>query len=183
MDEQTRVMVLQTYAPTWSPSVDTTSPIVERLLVATFLACALCSAPNAFAADAPLQLKQDGFDAERSAVRSVLGSDVGTIEASNGQKAAIFVARTDLDGDSTDEIVARVVHGGYCGSGGCLMLVLRRDAAGAWHTISETTAVEITVASEQTRGFHDLIVKDGHEQVHRLAWDGERYSGARPPAR
>ena len=77
-----------------------------------------------------------------------------------------------------DEIVARVVHGGYCGSGGCLMMILRRDPAGAWHTISETTAVEITVASGQTHGFHDLIVKDGHDQLHRLAWDGARYSGA-----
>jgi hypothetical protein len=157
--------------------------VARRIFISTFLACALCLAPNSLAADAPLQLKQDGFDAERSAVRSLLGSDLGTIESSNGRKAEIFVAKTDLDGDHADEIVARVVHGGYCGSGGCLMLILRRDPAGVWHTISETTAVDVTVASDQTRGFHDLIVKDGHDQVRRLAWDGERYSGDSAPAR
>jgi hypothetical protein len=176
--------------------VDTKSPIDQQprsvsiislarraLVVSGFPAFAFCFAIDCLAADAPLQLKQDGFDAERDAVRSLLGSDLGTIESSNGQKAEIFVARADLDGDHADEIVARVVHGGYCGSGGCLMLVLRRDSAGAWHTISETTAVDVTVSSDQTRGFHDLIVKDGHDQVHRLAWDGERYSGASASAR
>jgi hypothetical protein len=138
----------------------------------------LVLAVDCLASDAPLHLTQDRFDDERTAVRALLGGDLTTIESSNGRKAEIFIAKTDLDGDGADEIVARVVHGGYCGSGGCLMVVLRRNPSGAWQSISESTAVEIAVSSERTRGFSDLIVKDGHEQVHRLAWDGDRYSGA-----
>jgi hypothetical protein len=136
----------------------------------------LCTTSHAFASDATLQLRRDGFDEERKAIRSLLGKDLDVIEASNAQQAEIFVGKTDLDGDGVKEAVARVVHGGYCGSGGCLMLVLRRDPDGAWHVISESTAVEIAVSSSQTRGFHDLTIKDGHDQVYRLAWNGERYS-------
>jgi hypothetical protein len=143
----------------------------------------LCSAIDSPASDLSLELKQTGFDNERSAIRSLLGKDLEIIESSSGRNADIFVATTDLDGDSTEEIVARVVHGGYCGSGGCQMVILRRDADGAWRSILESTAVEIAVSSRQTRGFRDLTVRDGHDQVHRLAWNGTQYVGNTEPSR
>ena len=141
----------------------------SRLTVAEML--------DAFASSTPLELKQNGFDDEEAAIRSLLGKDLEVIESASGRKAEIFVATADLDGDGTNEIVARVVHGGYCGSGGCQLLVLRRGADGAWRPILESTAVEITVSSQQTKGFRNLSVRDGHDQVRRLAWNGTHYVG------
>lgn len=160
--------------------MDTKSPTDRRFAILGLLAVALCST---IASGTPLELKQIGFDGERAAVRSLLGKDLEVIESSSGRKADIFVATTDLDGDGTEEIVARVVHGGYCGSGGCQLLILRRDADGAWRPVLETTAVEITVAGEQTRGFRDLTIRDGHDQLRGLAWNGTRYIGNDVPPR
>jgi hypothetical protein len=171
-----------TCAATWSFSVDTKSHTDRRLAILGLLAVALCSTTG-FASGKPLDLKQSGFDDERAAVRSLLGKDLEVIESSSGRRADIFVATTDLDGDGMQEIVARVVHGGYCGSGGCQLLVLRRDADGAWRPVLETTAVEITVASQQTRGFRDLTIRDGHDQLRGLAWNGTQYVGNDVPPR
>ncbi len=155
----------------------------RSLVACAFFAGVLGVAIDCLGSDPPLSLKQDGFDAERRVVRSLLGKDLDTIEESSGRKAEILIGATDLDGDAANEIVARVVHGGYCGSGGCLMIVLRRDPAGTWRSIFETTAEEIAVSSQRTLGFHDLSVRDGHDQVHRLTWNGTQYSGESVPTR
>ena len=67
--------------------------------------------------------------------------------------------RVDLNGDGTPEVLLRIDSRATCGSGGCLLLVLQKTAAG-YGEVSRTTLTwaPIVVSEHRTRGWNDLIL-------------------------
>jgi hypothetical protein len=89
-------------------------------------------------------------------------------------------AETDLNGDGRAEIVVYVTDPGYCGSGGCLTLVLEPD--GRTYRIVMRATVSwppIRVLSTRSHGWRDLgvMVAGGgiHQHEARMRFDGRRY--------
>jgi hypothetical protein len=88
-----------------------------------------------------------------------------------------------LHGDDRTQWIVYLSGGGWCGSGGCTMLVLEPTAT-SFHTIAYTTITwpPIRVLDTQTHGWHDLGVLvagggilNGYEA--RLRFSGRRYPG------
>jgi hypothetical protein len=95
----------------------------------------------------------------------------------------------DLDGDDEEETIVYLTGGGWCGSGGCTLLVL--EAIGSsYSVIGRTTIVHMPIRVLQTRtnGWRDLGVwvagggRPGYEAV--LPFDGRTYASnpSVPPA-
>lgn len=75
--------------------------------------------------------------------------------------APVTVAWKDLNGDGQAEAVA-YLSGGWCGSGGCTLLVLEFDCAGfIVRSRTTITRLPIAVAKSATRGWSDLVVTVG----------------------
>lgn len=100
-----------------------------------------------------------------------------------------YVARSHGEGDDALTLVY-LVGPEYCGSGGCNLLILRREA-GIYTVLGETTVTNapIRVLSTRTHGLPDIGVHvrgggvtEGYEA--RLAFDGARYPSnpTAPPA-
>lgn len=68
-------------------------------------------------------------------VRDMLGEALNTLEQINKRQAQIEIQAADLDDNGSREILARVVHSGYCGSAGCRILVLTEAGEGRWSTL------------------------------------------------
>ncbi|MCT2398227.1 hypothetical protein [Novosphingobium mangrovi (ex Huang et al. 2023)] len=89
-------------------------------------------------------------------------------------------AETDLDGDGTPEVLAYVGGPMMCGTGGCNLVVLRRDGA-QLRKVSELSVVQLPVGvlESKSNGWHDLAVTiaGGGVVAHtvRLAFDGKGY--------
>lgn len=99
----------------------------------------------------------------------------GTLGVSRYQSA-----RTDLDGDGTDEILLLATAPEWCGSGGCTLFVLAAGDSGL-RVVSRTTITNppIRVLPTATNGWHDLAVVvqggGGEAQTMRLAFNGNAY--------
>ena len=98
-------------------------------------------------------------------------------EGKNTEYAAAF---TDLRDNGTKEAVVYLWSNGWCGTGGCTMLVLA-PKAGSYSLISKTPIVRlpIRVLTTKTNGWHDLgvIVGGGGIAAYeaRLPFDGSSY--------
>jgi hypothetical protein len=102
-----------------------------------------------------------------------------------------LAAETDLNGDGQDEVVVHVTSRDYCGSGGCVTLVLQRTGQG-YRTVmrASVTRPPIRVLETRHQGWKDIGVTisgggagPAYEAV--LAFDGRRYPSnpTTPPAR
>lgn len=100
------------------------------------------------------------------------------------------IGLVDLNGDSSAEGLVYVVGAGWCGSGGCPLYILRRNAS-RWQLLNSVTIVNppVRVLATKSRGWNDLAVRvrgggimPGYEAV--LRFDGRRYPGnpSVPPA-
>jgi hypothetical protein len=87
----------------------------------------------------------------------------------------------DLNGDGQDEAIVYVNDRRYCGSGGCLLLVLKRGGT-SFKIVGRTTITwpPIKVLEHQTHGWRDIAVQvhgggiaPGYEAV--LSFDGDHY--------
>ncbi|HXJ16176.1 MAG TPA: hypothetical protein VNM68_03160 [Candidatus Polarisedimenticolia bacterium] len=99
-------------------------------------------------------------------------------------------ALVDLNGNETDEVIVYLTGDYWCGSGGCLILILEPDGA----TYKVNTRIlaarpPIRVLATKSHGWHDIAVMVGgggilHAYEARLSFDGESYpiSPANPPA-
>jgi hypothetical protein len=94
----------------------------------------------------------------------------------------------DLNGDGQNEAIIYVNDRQFCGTGGCLLLVLRRDGP-SFRVVGRTTITwpPIRVLNQRTNGWQDITVQVhgggktlGYEAV--LKFDGRRYPSI-PPAR
>lgn len=101
-----------------------------------------------------------------------------------------LVTFRDLNNDGKEEAVAYVVGTDWCGSGGCVTLVLKRNGV-SWKVVADivTTKLPIRVLADTSHGWHSLGVwvqgggvNPGHEV--KLKFDGKTYpSGPSiPPA-
>jgi hypothetical protein len=68
-------------------------------------------------------------------------------------------ALIDLNDDGVPDAVVLITDKNYCGSGGCMMLVLRGEA-GAFHLVSTSTITRkpVLVLPEIRNGWHTLVV-------------------------
>lgn len=99
-------------------------------------------------------------------------------------------ALVDLDGDRRDEAVVRILGPGYCGTGGCGLLILARQGE-SWRVVTDLAIAHapIRVLATRSRGWRDLGVIvagggviPGYEA--RLRFDGTSYpdNPSVPPA-
>ena len=102
-----------------------------------------------------------------------------------------LAAETDLNGDGQDEVVVHVTSRDYCGSGGCVTLVLQRAGQG-YRTVmrASVTRPPIRVLETRHQGWKDIGVTvsgggAGPAYEAALAFDGRRYPSnpTTPPAR
>lgn len=91
-------------------------------------------------------------------------------------------AETDLDGDGTDEVVAYVGGPLMCGTGGCNLVVLKRDGDG-FRQVGDLSVVQLPVGvlATKTNGWRDLSVSvSGGGRpggIMRVPFDGKAYAG------
>ena len=136
-----------------------------------------------------------------------LSTDAGASEAAGAGPAALqahinqtlqsptdvpfLAAETDLNGDGQDEVVVHVTSCDYCGSGGCVTLVLQRTGQG-YRTMmrASVTRPPIRVLETRHQGWKDIGVMvsgggAGPAYEAALAFDGRRYPSnpTTPPAR
>jgi len=108
-----------------------------------------------------------------------------------GKETQYAVAFKDLNGDGVDEAIVYLMGGGWCGSGGCTTLVLKKEGD-SWATVSRITITRppIRVLTSVSKGWHDLGVwvqgegtQPGYEA--ELVFDGKSYprNPTTPPAR
>lgn len=117
----------------------------------------------------------------RSAVKRYLQSPpLSNFEATSYLLA--FVRLNDRAGDSKPEAVVLLTGSGWCGTGGCTLLVLTPQGSG-YTVISRTPAIRlpVRVLESESRGWHDLSVWTqgggilrGYEEIVRF--DGESYA-------
>lgn len=87
---------------------------------------------------------------------------------------------SDLDADGNDELIVYAYGPVACGSGGCSLLVFKRDASGL-HAVTKTTVTQepIRMLTTITNGWRDLSVGVGgggaESRQVRLQYDGKSY--------
>jgi hypothetical protein len=102
-----------------------------------------------------------------------------------------FDAFVDLNGDGKKEAVVYLMGREWCGSGGCITLILARDRV-SWKIVGHITITRppIRVLSSTSHGWHDIGVwvqgggiLPGYEAA--ISFDGKTYPGnpSVPPAR
>ncbi len=125
-----------------------------------------------------------------------VGSDLRNIQSKDREDIRVFLTKTlfkqqqpssfsfqsiDLNGDGSNEVVVYVSGKEWCGSGGCLLLVLKRTRT-TFTFVGRTTITwpPIRVLDHKTNGWRDITVRvqgggiiPGYEAV--LAFDGKHY--------
>jgi hypothetical protein len=100
-------------------------------------------------------------------------------------------ALVDLKGDGTREVIVYVSGRGWCGSGGCIMLILALEGA-SYRVVTRTTITRlpIRILNTKSNGWHDISVvvagggiQPAYEAI--LPFDGKTYPSnpSVPPAR
>ena len=95
----------------------------------------------------------------------------------------------DLDGDGQPEVLAYVSGEGWCSSGGCSLVVLKRDGTDFTEVVRTTnTRLPLGVLDTESRGWPDLWVSTaGSDELSGrriLKFDGTSYPAdpTKPPA-
>ena len=94
-----------------------------------------------------------------------------------------FDAFVDLNGDGKKEAIVYLMGDGWCGSGGCTMLVLASEAT-SFKVVTEITISRppIRVLSSTSHGWHNIsvwVAGGGIEPAYEaeLRFDGKTYPG------
>lgn len=92
-------------------------------------------------------------------------------------------AFTDLDDDGVSEAIVYLIGQSWCGSGGCAVLVLKRNGS-SYKVVTHMTIARppIHVLPSKTKGWHDISVwvqgggiQPGYAAV--LSFNGKKYPG------
>ncbi|WP_395328153.1 hypothetical protein WBP06_12530 [Novosphingobium sp. BL-8H] len=108
----------------------------------------------------------------RANYKDAVSSDLGTLQYAT--------AEVDLDGDGTPEVLAYLGGPMMCGTGGCNLLVLKRDN-GSFKKVGEVSVVQLPVGvlDSKSHGWRDLAVTVSGggmpEGMKRLPFDGKGY--------
>ena len=101
---------------------------------------------------------------------------VGTDEAPQYREA-----RSDLDGDGTDDLLMLLDDPLWCDADGCPLLVFHGEADGSYTLVgrTDTTHAPIALGKHRNNGWHDLLVGVGGGTTQAgtvaLQFDGEGY--------
>jgi len=118
--------------------------------------------------------------AQDNSIKKALQSYVGaaTDENKTTQYAA---ASVDLRDDGAQEIIVYLTSDGWCGTGGCTMLILAPDGQ-SYRIITKITVVRlpIRVLAAKSNGWHDITVMariSGNAPLYEaiLSFDGKTY--------
>jgi hypothetical protein len=109
----------------------------------------------------------------------------------NGQPTRYSAAFVDLKDDGTQEVIVYITGRNWCGSGGCVVLVLAPRSS-SYRVVTKVTIARppIKVLLTKSHGWHDIavVVQGGGEvqpQVVQLSFDGTTYPNnpSMPPAK
>ena len=114
----------------------------------------------------------------RTFLRKYLGEPYPPFERDGPTQYSSAVV--DLRDDGTHEVIVYVSGRGWCGSGGCNMLILAPEG-GSYTVITQTTITRlpIRILNTKSHGWHDIAVQvagggiEGFEAI--LSFDGETY--------
>lgn len=150
---------------------------VETINALIVLICLTGCIPSSFvSAQPPSKASQTA----EVGLKSYLQSYLGKPESKEDENAQYLVAWVDLNDDGKREAVVYVYGPGWCGSGGCVTLVLAPD--GTTYTLvtkMTITRLPIRIMPEKSHGWHDISVTVGgggipaHEA--RMRFNGEAY--------
>ncbi len=111
-------------------------------------------------------------ESQKDSLKNFLQSYVGP--ATEGAKTTRYSsALVDLGDDRTLQVIVYLTSGGWCGSGGCTMLVL--DPKGSSYKVVAripTVRLPIWVLTTKSNGWHDIRVS---RRVPVLTFDGKAY--------
>ena len=151
------------------------STLTVSALAILMIGCEPAEAPAAPAPETDAVTPESGAGGVPESIPAFLRDHAG--EGEGTWRAAAV----DLDGDGADEVVAYVMGGMWCGSGGCNALILAPEGDG-WRVVTETSVTQtpIRVLDTSTNGWRDLSVGVGgggreSGQV-RLTFDGAGYA-------
>jgi hypothetical protein len=129
--------------------------------------------------------------AQEGSLRGFLQNYVGSPGSNEGKATRYFAAFVHLRDDNTQQAIVYLTNDGWCGSGGCTMLILEPKGS-TYRVITKimTTRPPIRMLSTKTNGWHDLVVHvQGGGVVHayeaKLPFNGKSYpiSPSMPAAR
>ncbi|MAC57699.1 MAG: hypothetical protein CMH85_05375 [Novosphingobium sp.] len=152
-------------------------PVAMGLLLAGALAGCKKDEPEAEPSGEPSSLSSAQSD-EAVLQQSVSGWITANYEDMG--KLLYASAESDLDGDGTPEVLAYVGGPMMCGTGGCNLVVLKREG-GDLRKISELSVVQLPVGvlDSKSNGWRDLAVTIAGggvaEHTVRLQFDGKGY--------
>lgn len=113
-------------------------------------------------------------------LKSFLQSYLGKPEPKEDEDAQYRVAWVDLNDDGKQEAVVYVWGSSWCGTGGCVTLVLAPHE-GTYRVVTKMTITRlpIRILPEKSHGWHDISVRvaGGGLSAHdaRLRFNGEAY--------
>jgi hypothetical protein len=147
---------------------------------AAALAAILAFLPTGARAEAHAEESLHAFLLER------VGSREGCLP---GEPTQYQTAWFDLNGDNLPDALAYVRGAGWCGTGGCHLLVLERTASGFRERRNLLSRPPIGIAGSKTNGWRDItvLVRGGgnlRPYVAVVPFDGRGYGNpSTPPAR
>jgi hypothetical protein len=119
--------------------------------------------------------------AQEAALRKFLQSYAAGLDFGDVKSTRYFAVFVRLRDDNTRQVIVYLVGGAWCGTGGCLTLILvPKDSS--YTVLTEMTVVQqpIRVLDTKSNGWHDLGVwvqgggiQPGYEA--RLSFDGKKY--------
>jgi hypothetical protein len=151
-------------------------------------ACPTFLAPACFAQPQQHQTSLGHDDALKKFLQEYLGEPYPPFEQERATRySAAFV---DLKNDGAKEVIVYVSGRGWCGTGGCVMLILAPEG-NSFRVVTKTTITRlpIRVLATKSNGWHDLSVvvagggiQPGYDAV--LSFDGKTYPSnpSTPPA-
>jgi hypothetical protein len=126
--------------------------------------------------------QQASVPAKTSSLRNFLIQYLGAPDSEEERTNTRYVSATaDLNGDGQPETIVYILSRGWCGSGGCPMLILTTQNAN-YRVITRTTITQLPVRLLPTRtnAWHDLAVsvsgggiRPGYEA--KLVFNGRKY--------
>lgn len=121
--------------------------------------------------------------ASDSSLKNFLQDYLRNPRLSDDPTTRFISAQVHLETNGEDDVVAYVSGKRFCGSGGCVMLILK-PVGRSFKVVSKTTIVQLPIRMLEStaRGWHDLSVKvhgGGIQNAYdaMLRFDGQRYPG------
>ena len=119
-------------------------------------------------------------------LRTFLRGYIGAAPTREKETTRYSAAFVDLRDDGTQEVIVYLSSDGWCGTGGCTVLILAPEGT-SYRVVTRIPAVRlpIRVLTTKTNGWHDVTVVAGKRLYEAiLPFDGKTYpsNASMPPA-